>query len=421
MRSIGLVALSVIGCGRIHYARHEPDASQDGAPDVGVDADPDARTDAPSNRPDVVPLPCDDLLRNGTHEGTRLDATGLVLDGAPIGVYTSPVCDARMPVRWARLLADVPEPYGKGLSATADVGYERGAFDPSGLVALFDFDEASGAQVVDRVAALAAVATDGDGTMRRVPGVFGDAMQFDGVDDVLTVTDDGRFDFADGDFTLLVWARTTMDCPLWCGFLGRQVRADGGFTLELNGMDSANFFLGYLTREFDNIGGVDPINDDAFHLVTGVRNGPTGTLFVDGVSRAAVASLTYPRSFDSDAPFEIGGYSDGAAVVRAAATLDEVAVFARPLSEPEIVALHRRGALQIEYTVRTCDDPACDGEVFLGPGREPAPYVDPPGAPGPPTFVLDHPDARYAQIRVRLVSRVAGDSPVLRGAALEIE
>jgi hypothetical protein len=55
-------------------------------------------------------------------------------------------------------------------------------------------------------------------------------------------------------------------------------------------------------------------------------------------------------------------------------SIDELAVLARAVNEEEMRSMYLRGALQVRYRVRTCDDIACDTESFVGPDGTTATY-----------------------------------------------
>ncbi|MCA9388441.1 LamG domain-containing protein, partial [Candidatus Berkelbacteria bacterium] len=57
-----------------------------------------------------------------------------------------------------------------------------------------------------------------------------------------------------------------------------------------------------------------------------------------------------------------------------AGQIDEVAFFDRALSADEIEDFYNRGAKRIKFQVRSCNDPACSGESFIGPDGSGATY-----------------------------------------------
>jgi len=78
-------------------------------------------------------------------------------------------------------------------------------------------------------------------------------------------------------------------------------------------------------------------------------------LFKEGVlvdSLATGATLN-----QSNADLQIGYLLNGA--------LDELALWNRSLSGEEILDIYKRGALKLNFSVRSCDDAACSGETFV--------------------------------------------------------
>lgn len=55
--------------------------------------------------------------------------------------------------------------------------------------------------------------------------------------------------------------------------------------------------------------------------------------------------------------------------------MEEFALFTgRVLTQAEVTALYKRGATKLQLQVRSCNDPACSGENFIGPNGTPSTY-----------------------------------------------
>ena len=84
-----------------------------------------------------------------------------------------------------------------------------------------------------------------------------------------------------------------------------------------------------------------------------------------------------------------------------------------------IQSLYLRGAFQLSYQVRSCDDPLCDTEVFEGPAGSESAYSELTAhGTGPAAFALSVPDNRYFQYVVSLDSLADTRSPVLVDVAV---
>lgn len=97
---------------------------------------------------------------------------------------------------------------------------------------------------------------------------------------------------------------------------------------------------------FDNSAANDPVFyiDGSISTTFTIQN-PVGTVFND-----------------SGTPLAIGNNPVGGNVFNG--TIDEVAIWNRTLSSLEIKNLYRRGAIELNLSVRSCDDNACNGESY---------------------------------------------------------
>lgn len=89
------------------------------------------------------------------------------------------------------------------------------------------------------------------------------------------------------------------------------------------------------------------------------------SLYVNGEKFGSSLATLPPASTGSH--FAIGRHgSVGFAGWGVNGVIDEVAVWNRALSEGEIKNLYKRGASQVSFQVRSCDDSACLGESWQG-------------------------------------------------------
>ena len=87
------------------------------------------------------------------------------------------------------------------------------------------------------------------------------------------------------------------------------------------------------------------------------RNGVAASGSVSGTIPTTLTSSTVSAYFGSGATG--GNASDS--------NLDEIAIYSRALSATEVADHYKRGALNLKYQVRSCNDSACSGESFIGP------------------------------------------------------
>lgn len=101
--------------------------------------------------------------------------------------------------------------------------------------------------------------------------------------------------------------------------------------------------------------------------------------------------------------------------------MDEIAFWDRELSTDEMVGLYQRGILDIGFQIRSCDDPICSGENFVGPdGTSLTFYRDSGASSYPPTFsTLPVIDNQYFQYRGTLTTSNSGFYPVHKTVSVD--
>jgi hypothetical protein len=209
-------------------------------------------------------------------------------------------------------------------------------FDPvdGDLIASYPLDGIAGGEAIDATGhGHTGLCDDAAGTCPRVvPGHHGNAVQFDGTDDVFVIASSPAF--ATPEFTVTLWVR--LDTPpanTGC-LVGKTYgeATDNSWQLCIN---SPNNKL-----EFDsnnqNLSAPGVLPTGSWHHVAIRWDGVTKILSFDGAdlvsSAAAIAfdpgSLTLGADLDA-----------GARVAPIAATLDEVRVYSRALEPAELVDL----------------------------------------------------------------------------------
>lgn len=104
-----------------------------------------------------------------------------------------------------------------------------------------------------------------------------------------------------------------------------------------------------------------------------------------------------------------------------AGSMDEIAFFNREISAGEAANLYQRGILDIGFQIRSCDDPVCSGENFVGPdGTSLSFYRDSGASSFPPTFgTLPVTDNQYFQYRGTLTTTNPGFFPVHKTVSVD--
>ncbi len=207
----------------------------------------------------------------------------------------------------------------------------------SGLVAAYNFEEASGATVVD------ASGRGNHGTLscnkadnssctaatRITSGKFGKALSFDGVDDWVTVNDSASLDLTTG-MTVEAWVYPTSAPSSWGTIIRKETADDAAYALVSAGTNDLP--EAYVPSIGSAVTGamILPANTWA-HLAT-TYNGSTLVFYINGneVNRAATSG-NIPVSNGSlmmGGSSVWGNYFNG--------RIDEIRIYNRALSVPEI-------------------------------------------------------------------------------------
>ena len=222
------------------------------------------------------------------------------------------------------------EPYGEPID-TGEASVTR-----ANLGGLWAFDEASGSTAVDSAGG------DHNATLRggpaRVTGKYGRALQLDGVDDYVDVGD--VFDIAAGQgFTVSAWIRTT-NKTLSSGdsqrIISKQASGTSAYAIRLKADGRAGFVVRSGNSNGIEVLGSSDLTDGAWHLVTGVRNGGSAQLFIDGKLDASRSAPT--GALASSALLRIGAFTDGSQLFKG--VIDDARVYTRALSTQDVADLY---------------------------------------------------------------------------------
>lgn len=266
--------------------------------------------------------------------------------------------------------------------------------------------------------------TEGGVAKLNSDGILSRAVKLDGVNDFLNTPDDDSLDIT-SDLTISIWMRSNgelADSGVYGGLIGKT-NFSGTVTYGLKVFNSSYEFLirqsdGTYIRARKNV--LPKIVDGKWHHIVGVANSTNGSvqLYVDGILQTDSIDMTWDGSIASTTQNLVmgRGYADD----YFNGTLDEAAIWDRSLSSGEIQELYRRGANRIKYQVRSCSDPTCSTEEFMGPNGTSETYFTelhnsslignegvPTGnqLPTNPTFVFDDfvksvADNQYFQYRI---------------------
>lgn len=308
------------------------------------------------------------------------------------GTYTSQVFDAFDSSKsWPELKWTTTLPFGKPLTyseqSETQSAYPSLASNTlmTGNVGLWHLDEPEGTNGVGSIDD-----ESGQGNHATPLGgvTFGRAAQlntgavFDGTTGFLQIANDPSFNFSrTQDFCVTTWVKIPKfqtDVGQFDNSIIEKWSNSGGYPFVIRvynqtyGINPAN--RGKITaNRYDQANGpsvlsLQPLNDDKFHHIVFCRGITAGniSLYVDGALQGStVDTTTGTTDNSSDLYFGERGTSQN----RFTGTIDEVAIWNRPLSESEIKQLYRRGANRLKFQVRSCQDALCatGSPPWLGP------------------------------------------------------
>ena len=209
----------------------------------------------------------------------------------------------------------------------------------AGIVQYYNFDKSSGTALPDVTGNYSdgqlQNMTDGD----WVAGILGNALNFDGTND-LVLLDNAKLAQTSTTYTYNAWFRMS-DKLTTTGIISETSDSDGDTLLQMRTLDDdLDGFVRGDGGTFALIQGTDDVSS-GWHMATLTRSGDNYELFVDGASEGTdTASI---GAFDSDVALIgalriVGNLQD-----HFKGDIDEVGLWNRTLTDPEIVDLYNGG------------------------------------------------------------------------------
>jgi len=315
----------------------------------------------------------------GTGGAANLTSAGKNTSGS----FGSQVFNANRAANWTNITITTEVPYGieigRGFGDNNDATDEDGFINTSGLVLLMHFNNES---------AFGENATGGDGdivydfsvdvnserevhnngttrsgaTINKTEFKFGGgALELDGSLDFINITHSKSTNIS-GNITLSAWVYPTASM-INNGIIARY---GGGSTnqaylLFVFTSGKTGFLLSPTCGTSNRVilTANTPIPQNQWSHVVARYNSSDMTAFLNGVDDGSTAYSDSICTKDRD--LEIGTHTGGNFFD---GKIDEAAIWNRSLSSDEINALYKRGALRLNLSVRTCNDPNCVGEEF---------------------------------------------------------
>ncbi|MBW3015450.1 LamG domain-containing protein, partial [Candidatus Woesearchaeota archaeon] len=214
-----------------------------------------------------------------------------------------------------------------------------------------------------------------NGNVTNITGKINGAYSFDGDEDYVTVVSPTFIDQQQGTFAAWVkWggAQTEMtiasvsvtdttDDEFFFDFRPDSAVAYGNFT------DIVHLVNGAIQARLRTPNNVFEINK--WHHFVATSDGSTVKAYVDGQEVTLTEQIgSNAGQWFGDATdasyFTIGGVKRATLAADWNGSIDEVAVWDRALSAEEILDIYKRGALNLNVSVRICDDASCDTETY---------------------------------------------------------
>lgn len=307
-----------------------------------------------------------DEFNDGSYSNTQWDGTNnwVELTGAGLtagtGTYTSDVLDAGSSIPWTTLQWSSQTPTFKQLpdNAGAETAYNDGNVNMSGNVLMMHMNESSGT-----IADTSGQGNNGtyNGAGYSAAGRFSTGIDFDGTDDEIVISDSGSLDLNAVTSSMWVYLDSVTG---WQSFFHKNTTTSsyGGIYFEQN-----NGIL----QNYDTIStGTAVLTTGQWYHIAYTADSTYERIYVNGQMVVQEASQ-YTGTVNANALY-IGGSGGGGEQVNG--RMDEAALWNRVLSSEEISDLYRRGANRLHFQVRSCDDSACSGESFAGPGGSTSVY-----------------------------------------------
>lgn len=203
--------------------------------------------------------------------------------------------------------------------------------------------------------------TNGENPLEYGTAKFGNGVVLDSNDLERVEIDsvpESTFDFTGGSVTISTWASVAEFTSNWQGMIAKGEGTSWRIARRNNGNDLA-YNPGEWKAGGDDLSSGVNINDGALHHVVAITdaNG-TGQLWIDGVK--TIETTAAPVIGNSTFNLLIGGNPEGDPIRTWSGTLDDVAIWNRPITPSEIGQIYSGGeGRSIQSLI---DDPDTDGD-----------------------------------------------------------
>jgi hypothetical protein len=188
------------------------------------------------------------------------------------------------------------------------------------------------------------VCTGGACPTAGVAGRFGQAAQFDGVNDSIDAGNPAVLNLT-GELSLAAWFKTAAPVGNYRTLVGKWHTAptDGAYLLGWENSAGLRFCVSNGVRMVCANSG-QSYNDGQWHHVAGVWSGTAATIYVDGAPLATVEDATLGPLFVTTRAVRVGSDASASGDRFFNGVIDEVGIYARALAADAVADLHRAGS-----------------------------------------------------------------------------
>lgn len=272
-----------------------------------------------------------------------------------------------------------------GLALTLPV-----AANSIGLAGLWHFDEANTDLTTSVMTTPDSSGLSNTGTLMpfgseptQVPGRFGTALNFDGVDDYVEVADDATIESSN--ITVEAWVKNSSSPGTYRYIVSKYYEDKSGswssYALYTGGTGGLFFYVGSTTTAKLSPDAGTGIWDGEWHHIVGTYDGSMVRLYVDGAEVGTGTSATLSIAYDEGDLF-IGTYVANQTRWCFPGVIDEVRVWNGVLTADQIVASYALGTNDTGVTVLSHQN-LLDGGVaiftsafYVGRDLDPLPTVN---------------------------------------------
>lgn len=341
------------------------------------------------------------------------------------GTFESRVIDGGQVQNWSQFSWTPTAPFQKHLpeGAGSDAEYASGKINMQDNVLFYDFEETSWTGATDDIRDHSGRSNHGTpigNTAIRSDGKVGQGVQFDGSGDRIRVQ---NFLTNPTKLTLAAWVRPLGDPPSFWSRIIHKAQGTIGDDFALaykgaqalgTGLNTSRKIAFIVQNSFGqtvtlvSAASLMPYEGWSFVVATydSTLSSNQVKIYINGILDNTTNQTG--SIMDSGGMIGVGGYiGTGDTNVRDfKGALDEVGIWTRAFTASEILDIYRRGVQRIRFQVRSCDDAACSGETYVGPGGSPSAFFNEllNTRMGVPQFPLSGvvPSNRYFQYRMEM-------------------